>query len=164
MRDRLKMIFRLRLLISLTLILDSSGQNYEEQFNRCSEDLYQLEQEVVILKSRSLAPSSCEELMEMGKTNPGSYAVDFDGSDAGSPAIEVYCQFNEGQTRIGGYKTQDVDHCPGAGCFTMDSGYNNHMLMQMKSLVEQSEQCHQNITFDCVRARINVSLTFLDKN
>jgi hypothetical protein len=44
------------------------------------------------------APKSCQDLLDFGVTESGSYMIDPDGSGTGAPPFEVFCNFDNGKS------------------------------------------------------------------
>lgn len=107
-----------------------SSQTCEERVESCERKLK--------LQELNELPASCEEIDGQQGVS-GSFLLNLDGS-----SVSVECLFDQGLTVMGGSK--------GTG----DMAYSTVELMQMKSLIEQSDECHQNITFECVNVRTNV--------
>ena len=43
------------------------------------------------------APKSCQDLLDFGVTESGSYMIDPDGGGTGAPPFQVFCNFDNGE-------------------------------------------------------------------
>merc|ERR1712198_190403 len=94
---------------------------------------------------------SCDELASYGITASGTYQIDPDGELIGDAPIEVYCNFTDGSTQLlhdYDLVTVEIDPCPTKNCYELDISYNASW-KQIDALKSISEECFQEISFDC---------------
>lgn len=103
---------------------------------------------------------SCHEYDEYGINTSGRYFIDPDGPLVGIEPFEVQCNFEDHSTEIlhdHDGQTVVVDHCTEPhDCFRLDLAYPTKM-EQMVALIDLSENCTQDITFNCFLAPLSVN-------
>ena len=103
---------------------------------------------------------SCHEYDEYGISTSGRYFIDPDGPLIGLEPFEVYCNFEDHSTEIlhdHDGETVEIDHCTEPHvCFRLDLTYPTKM-EQMIALIDLSESCTQEITFNCFLAPLTVN-------
>ena len=108
---------------------------------------------------------SCHEYDEYGINTSGKYFIDPDGPLVGIEPFEVYCNFDDHSTEIlHDYDAEttekmpvEIDHCTEPHvCFRLDLTYPTKM-EQIVSLIDLSENCTQEIRFNCFLAPLEVN-------
>ena len=97
-----------------------------------------------------VALRSCYEYKQRGITRSGLYYIDPDGIKVGDNPFLVKCNFKEGITEIS-HDHQGkiiIPHCPGDRCYHLRLRYPS-TIKQVRALIEQSDSCIQEITFEC---------------
>ena len=51
----------------------------------------------------------------------------------------------------------EVEECSGKGCFEFENPYPENDLAQMRTLVDRSLECHQEVEIKCIGAPLQVS-------
>ncbi len=76
--------------------------------------------------------------------------------------FKVYCDFENGQSIVhhSKEKTTQIETCSGANCFTLPIEYSVKEMENIRKLVEVSDSCHQDITFNCFFAKITGHASF----
>ena len=104
--------------------------------------------------SKTQSLRSCHEYEEYGTKRSGMYEIDPDGPLIGSPPFLVYCDFELHTTEVTHNHegaTNEIDHCTGHMCYHLDIKYPAD-IQQIVSLIDLSETCTQDISFDCFLA------------
>ena len=103
---------------------------------------------------------SCNEYDEYGINTSGTYFIDPDGPLVGIEPFEVHCNFDDHSTEIlhdHDGQTVEIDHCTEPHvCFHLELKYPTKM-EQMVSLIDLSDTCTQEITFNCFLAPLSVN-------
>ena len=103
---------------------------------------------------------SCNEYDEYGINTSGTYFIDPDGPLVGIEPFEVHCNFDDHSTEIlhdHDGQTVEIDHCTEPHvCFHLELKYPTKM-EQMVSLIDLSDTCIQEITFNCFLAPLSVN-------
>ena len=96
-----------------------------------------------------LAPS-CEHLATFGLTKSGFFNIDMDGEGNGLEPFRAFCNFTTNETIIShSYENPvEITKCSEPGCFKLELEYSTDM-ENLEKLIEISESCSQEITFDC---------------
>lgn len=133
------------ILIHLCLIVQIKSEDFQKHSAGANVDV----------QKPTFTPKSCDQVARLSEAKSGAYEMNFLKSNNSKPAV-VECLFEEGLTGFGSFQSEQVEHCSGIGCFTLEVKHSN--LKQMKAMMKQSSYCFQEIIFDCKKARINVSL------
>jgi len=111
-----------------------------------------LEERVSHLEDLAMIKSlrSCHEYSLYGITTSGLFTIDPDGDLVGLEPIEVYCDFQEQTTQVMHDKEYvvDIPHCEDDYCYRLNISYSAP-LEQIKTLIELSDTCDQEISFSC---------------
>ena len=103
---------------------------------------------------------SCNEYDEYGINTSGTYFIDPDGPLVGIEPFQVHCNFDDHSTEIlhdHDGQTVEIDHCTEPHvCFHLELKYPTKM-EQMVSLIDLSDTCTQEITFNCFLAPLSVN-------
>ena len=103
--------------------------------------------------SKMIKVNSCEDLAKNGIQTNGYYDVDLGNSQ--NP-VNIHCDFEEKETRLGKESTIVVAHCPSDKCFNTFLPYEaSHD--QLRNLIESSPSCYQNLSFHCLTSPLQVS-------
>ena len=97
---------------------------------------------------------SCEDLKSQGVSKNGEYYVDPDGNGQGEDPILVSCDFEQGTTSVhhNVLNQTEIPRCnDGPGCSKIELLYEAPM-SQIRTLVDQSVSCSQEIRFECLLA------------
>lgn len=104
-------------------------------------------------------PESCEGYRRHGFTSPGRYRVDLDG-DGPNRAIIAHCDFQDSGT------ITEIHHNVPQGYIVRKKGYKDHKVNvnyedlshdQLEDIVADSTSCSQSVSFECTRARLQLS-------
>ena len=106
------------------------------------------------------AEKSCQELSYHGIEESGAYFIDSDGEKTGEKPFKAFCEFQgeEVSTKIAHdvSPNYELDQCTdGPGCSQVDFNYQSSV-PQMKSLIEHSTSCYQDIQVQCVLAPLQL--------
>lgn len=79
---------------------------------------------------------------------------------------QALCDFKEGSTILKHDKPAkyDISPCEGDKCFKINVNYSNITLQNIKDLLSISENCYQEITFDCIAAQFTDFASWTDAN
>ena len=97
---------------------------------------------------------SCEDLKSQGVSKNGEYYVDPDGNGQGEDPILVSCDFEQNTTSVHHNvpNQTEIPRCnDGPGCSKIEFLYEAPM-SQIRTLIDQSVSCSQEIRFDCLLA------------
>jgi len=110
--------------------------------------------------SRVKVLRSCDEYSQYGLNASGLFYIDPDGDLIGHEPIEVYCDFEEKSTQIkhDSEFIVDIPHCEGQYCYSLNITYTAP-LSQIKTLMDLSERCEQEITFNCFQSALSIEDT-----
>ena len=120
-------------------------KNQNTSFGAIQERVLKLEELLKLVALRS-----CHEYKQRGITRSGLYYIDPDGIKVGENSFLVKCDFEEGTTEVS-HDHQDkiiIPHCSGDRCYHLRLRYPSS-IKQIRSLIEQSDSCIQEITFEC---------------
>ncbi|CAG0904069.1 unnamed protein product, partial [Darwinula stevensoni] len=102
--------------------------------------------------TRQITPRTCQTLADLGVTLSGTYLVDPDGVFIGDPPIQVLCDMGTDPVSTivlhDSMENTEIDHCPDPGSYSRSITYDAS-LKQIKALIDQSESCEQQITYNC---------------
>ena len=92
----------------------------------------------------------CQDLADQGVKKNGFYYGDPDGNGIGEEPLQMECEFSTNTTKIHHNLGEDVeiDRCDEPGCAKYDLVYGGS-LKQIKTLIGISQECTQDIKFDC---------------
>ena len=90
------------------------------------------------------------------------YDLDPDGLNQGQLPIRAWCDLPSGITKIGQKLEIDILHCNSSDCFTHDIGYEPQVMEQIKTLIQTSGICYQEITFHCFITPLIAPVRFLN--
>ena len=80
--------------------------------------------------------------------------------------FKVFCDFQHGQSMVKhdhDENTTEIETCSGANCFSLQLNYNLEQ-ENIRRLVEVSESCYQDITFNCHFAKLTNFASFTSWN
>ena len=102
------------------------------------------------------AERSCEELSYHGIEESGTYYIDSDGVKTGEKPFKAVCEFEDDEVSTQIFHdvspNYELDQCSdGPGCTLIEFNYQASAT-QMKSLIQNSEVCYQDIKVDCILA------------
>ena len=95
----------------------------------------------------------------------GIYTIDPLRKIGMTSKFKASCDFSTGSTIIN-HNQEDlikINSCSGANCFNLSVSYNSDM-DHIRSLVEISESCHQDIEFSCYLSKITNYASFTSWN
>lgn len=147
--------------LTLIFVLLFAGQNCagnqdSDRIQELEKQIYQLQTELDTCKRQHVNMASCDDIKDVNpNAASGRYDLDFDGPQGAEPAT-VACNFEDQTTTFGDSIKGTVDHCSRPGCYDLVPSYENRD--QLDVLMEQSDFCQQKIKFDCVKAKISVSI------
>ena len=104
--------------------------------------------------TKVFALRSCHEYKSFGMRTSGSYYIDPDGREgAGSPFL-VRCDLKSGTTEIMHDHKEKIiiPHCSGDMCYHVSVQYPTSTMDQLKTLIDLSDVCTQEIQFECYLA------------
>merc|ERR1712136_104652 len=96
---------------------------------------------------------SCFEYQQYGIDKSDIYKIDPDGPLQGEAPFEVFCDFQNGTTKLGHDHEGpiEIDHCEGDMCFKLDINYSAPM-SQIEALISLSQTCVQEMRYNCFLA------------
>ena len=98
---------------------------------------------------RASSAESCDELQQHGINQNGYYPIDVDGRYQGLPSTRIYCDFSDKYPKMVMFThTNRSIRLSSSTNFTIDVTYDTN-LEAMKSVIEKSNYCFQEITFEC---------------
>lgn len=127
---------------------------YKEDIDALKNEIKFKDAKIEALQRFQVIPESCQEIANhIGSENSANYLLDFDGKYGEKP-VEVFCDFQNQVTKMGQEMSTQVNECAGRHCLSVDGSYEN--LEQARSLIEQSDNCEQEIRLQCQSSPINV--------
>ena len=138
-------------------IRDTQAEQIKKLMNSDSEK----KQEIEFLKLRilelqkSTAPATCSELEHQGITRSQEVFLDLDGLNRGEKPVKAFCNFANNITKVGADKVISIKQCGSPKCFREEIQYENSV-DQLVTLAEKSDNCYQQVTFDCLSSPLEV--------
>ena len=118
-------------------------------------------QEIEILKLRiqelqkTNAPATCSELVKQGVTRSQEIFVDSDGLNHDKKPVKAFCDFANNITIVGADIVISIKQCGSPKCFREEIQYETSV-DQLVTLAEKSDNCYQQVTFDCLSSPLEV--------
>ena len=100
---------------------------------------------------------SCQELKLQGASTNGTYFLDSDGILIGEKPVEAHCDIDNGITEMGDEVEDTLEVCQGSGCAKVEIPQDQEKLNQMRALISISDECFQEIEFDCFSSPLQVN-------
>ena len=107
-----------------------------------------MEQVQVLKELGKIKPlRNCQELQDQGISTPGTYFIDADGDGIGQKPFPVQCDFDGNASTI-------IKHDLSPEALVMSNAEIGLEYLipseQIQALIEQSEECYQEVTFNCL--------------
>ena len=82
--------------------------------------------------------------------------MDSDGLNHGKKPVKAFCDFANNITKVGADKVISIKQCGSPKCFKEEIQYENSV-DQLVTLAEKSDNCYQQVTFDCLSSPLEVN-------
>ena len=132
-----------------------------EQIKKLINSDLEKNQEIEYLKlqiqelQKSNAPATCSELVKQGIARSQDIFLDSDGLNSGEKPVKAFCDFANNITKVGADKVISIKQCGSPKCFREEIQYENSV-DQLVTLAEKSDNCYQQVTFDCLSSPLEV--------
>ena len=104
---------------------------------------------------KSNAPATCSELVKQGIARSQDIFLDSDGLNSGEKPVKAFCDFANNITKVGADNVISIKQCGSPKCFREEIQYENSV-DQLVTLAEKSDNCYQQVTFDCLSSPLEV--------
>ena len=106
------------------------------------------------------APATCSELRKQNITRDQEIYLDSDGLNHGEKPVKALCDFANNITKVGADQVINIEQCGSPKCFREEIQYGTPR-ESLVALVEKSNNCYQQVTFDCLSSPLQVK--YLEK-
>ena len=138
-------------------IRDTQAKQIKQLMNSDSEKKQEIESLKLQIQElqKTNAPATCSELENQGITRSQEVFLDSDGLNHGEKPVKAFCDFANNITKVGADKVISIEQCGSQKCFREEIQYENSV-DQLVTLAEKSDNCYQQVTFDCLSSPLEV--------